>query len=102
VLIQLIASHTFPSKDVVTYSEFSFQYIGIIFGFILFLTMNLKSIKPLLKASSYGIYCLGVYIVFLFFLAFNSIANGKVSFQSSGEYNIDSMVFMTCGSKSVL
>jgi len=63
---------------------------------------NLRDLKVILRLSSYGIYCLAIYIIFLFFLAVKSFAEGKISFQGSGEPNLDSLTLISCGVNSVL
>jgi len=72
-----------PPKDAgITFSQFSYQWVGVILAVISFAGFNIKAMSLILKVNGYGIYAVGVYILFIIYTGFDAIFSGKIQFGS--------------------
>ena len=61
--------------DSIDFSQFSFQYTGIIMIFLCFFLFSLKDLKVILKLGQYGIIAIIVFIVYMIVRGFMNISN---------------------------
>lgn len=72
-----------PSKDTITFSSFSYQWAGLIVSVLMFTMYNVKRMSMILTISSYGMYCVAFYIVYIIYLGLSALINGNVSFNEA-------------------
>lgn len=87
-----------PAKDAgIIFGQFSYQWAGIILAIISFIMFNIKAMSVILKINAYGIYAIGIYIIFMIYIGIEAMATGNLKFGSG-----DGGIVMFSGSISDL